>query len=95
MDSTYPPASVFANFERHLGRPTKEEGAGSDTRSGTFVVAEQDTPVRSVVIKVYPYHSGSKLQIEFAGTYSLKPDGTSTVDSLKPFVEKLRAIAQE
>jgi len=95
MDLTYPPASVFANFARHLGRPTKEEGAGSDTRSGTFVVAEQDSPVRSVVVKVYPYHSGSKLQFEFAGTCKLKPDGTSSVDNFKSFVERLRAIAQE
>ena len=95
MDSPYPSASVFANFERHLGKPIKEDGTGSDTKSGTFIVADQDSPARSVSIKVYPFHSGSKVQFEFAGTYKLKPDGTSTVDTFQPFVEKLQAIAQE
>lgn len=95
LDVSYPPASVFANFERRLGKPKEEKDVGGDTRAGTFPAGDRDDLTRSVKVKVYPFHAGSKVEIAYSATYKLKPDGSSTVDSVKPFVEKLRAIAQE
>jgi hypothetical protein len=95
IDVPYPPAGIFANFERHLGKPIKSDGSGGDSHMGRFSVSEAGAPTDAISVKVFPYHTGSKVQFEFISQYRLNPDGTTSLQDLKPFIEKLRAIAKE
>jgi len=94
VDAPYPPASVFGNFERRLEKPTENTSTG-DVRAGTFPAGDRDNPSRWVSVKVFPFHAGSKVELTFNATYKLRPDGTSTAESFKPFVERMKAIALE
>ena len=95
IDVQYPPAGIFANFVRHFGSPSKSEGSGGDTHIGTFSVLDPGAPTSEISVRVFPFHVGSKVQFAFTSHYKLNPDGTTSLEDLKPFVERLRTIAQE
>ena len=73
FDVSYPPASVFANFERRLGPPYKRSDGGGDAREGIFPYPSSD--VADLKIRIYPYHSGSKVEVTFSAKQVVKADG--------------------
>lgn len=95
FEAPFPPAAVFANYERLLGRSQGAQISSGDTREGQFTLSSESKSSTQVFIKIFPYHDGSKVRVSFEQSYRMSSDGTTTfeLDYANGITDQLKKIA--
>lgn len=95
FDAKHSVPSVFANYERRLGKAQKLHSKGDgDSRDGRFQL-QADSVSRHVDVVVSPYRNASRVSLRFVVLYELKEGGGSTFpkDRVQALSERLKRIA--
>lgn len=95
VDSPYPPAAIYANFQRAYGNPTRENHA-ADTRSGNFNIPLSNGSILTTRIIVSPFRTGSKIVARYSSAVKLSPDAKQAeIESTDGLETDIRRIVSQ